>query len=153
MKKEYEEACVQAGMDKEATDKIRRLLDAEKKRLRRENRAMEKSGFRYFSVTNVAEGTEGDADYDIPDIRVKVEERAIRNVELAMLRKELERLPEEERRFLQICYGECNDSKVARRLNMSRQMVRYNKERLVKQLRKQMGVNDQGEINLARKRK
>ena len=135
----YELACREAGLTEEHTAKIRRLFDAEKKRLARDKRAREREGIVFNSMSAFVED-ESDDEVEVADERVDVEAEALRRIELERLRKILEEFPREDREFLPFIFSgrqsEGLQKAYAVKNGISEMAVSRRKARLVKMLRK-----------------
>ncbi|MCD8379125.1 MAG: hypothetical protein LUC95_02110 [Lachnospiraceae bacterium] len=130
-------ACKEAGLSEEQTAEIRRFFDAEQKKLKRRNDSMERNRISYFSVSNVIEELGENADYEIPDLAVDVEDEVLHKMDLERLEELLEELTEEDREFLQIYFEEeaGAEKRVAERLGITRKKVQCWRERLLTNLR------------------
>lgn len=140
---EYERACKEAGLSEEKIKEIRRMFDAEKKRLKRRKIAKEKSEWGYFSIDGELFKTERDqGTMDIPDPNTNVERDVIEQCEMEQLRELLNALAPEDKRFLMDYYqGEYGEKMVlAEKYGMTIQQANYRKNKLLERLRKDFEV-------------
>ena len=151
MKFTYEKACVCAGLTEEQADEIRKVFSRDRDRKRNRNRAMRKSGFCFYSVSDHSawlmnsNGVEPEDDFQIPDPDTDVEREAIHNLQLWELRKMMERLSEEEREFLLESFGAGEPiKKMAERYGVSKAEIIRRRDLLVKRLRRLMKVDESG---------
>lgn len=137
----YELACKAAGLSKEQTAEIRNYFDAEKKRLKRQNETIRRMGYKRVSIDAPVD-SETYGPLDIPDPDINVEEEALKNIELQRMNDALLELPEDDREFLfaifEDLYGA--ESRIAKKLNLTRGQVRQRKKKLIEDLRRRMGV-------------
>lgn len=135
----YEIACREAGLSEEKTAEIRKFFDAEQKKLNRRRESRKGNGVYYLSIEGMQECAEYEDQntFDIPDLNTNVEETAIHTWELERLNQLLNELLEEDREFLMACFAEERGSEcaLARRMGVSRDTVRWRKEKLVKMLK------------------
>ena len=140
---EYELACKEAGLSEEKIKEIRRMFDAEKKRLKRRKEAKERYGWGYISIDGMTFKTERDqGTLDIPDPNTNVEQEVMEQCEMEQLRELLNALATEDKRFLmdyyQCKYGE--KMAVAEKYGMTIQQANYRKNKLLERLRKDFNV-------------
>ena len=137
----YELACREAGLTEEHTAKIRRLFDAEKKRMARDKKAREREGIVVNSIHSFVDD-ESDDEIALPDERVNIEEEVMHRMELDLLRQTLEEFPEEDRTFLLFIFSgrqsEGRQKAYAAKTGISEMAVSRRKARLVKTLRKKL---------------
>ncbi|MBO5158029.1 MAG: sigma-70 family RNA polymerase sigma factor [Lachnospiraceae bacterium] len=135
----YEIACREAGLSEEQTAEIRKFFDAEKKKLNRRRETRRENGVYYLSIEGMQERAEYDEQdtYDIPDLNTDVEEMAMHTWELGRLNQLLDELSKDDKEFLLACFAEERGSEceLARRMGVSRDAVRWRKEKLVKMLK------------------
>lgn len=135
----YEIACREAGLSEEKTAEIRKFFDAEKKKLNRRRETRKENGIYYLSIEGMQECTdyEDQDTYDIADLNTDVEATAIHSWNLERLNQLLDELPENDKEFLLACFAEERGSEceLARRMGVSRDAVRWRKEKLVKILK------------------
>lgn len=135
----YEIACREAGLSEEQTAEIRKYFDAEKKKLNRRRETRRENGVYYLSIEGMQERAEYDEQdtYDIPDLNTDVEEMAMHTWELERLNQLLDELSKDDKEFLLACFAEERGSEceLARRMGVSRDTVRWRKEKLVKMLK------------------
>lgn len=132
----YEMACREAGLTEEQIADIRRMFDAEYKRLKRRKQRKEKYGISYISVTDMS-GTENEEDYELEDRETDVEEIVLHKINLADLRKYLQELPTKDRDFLYDYYS-CGDKPLvymSEKYSLTKNQVRYRRDRLIALLR------------------
>ena len=135
---EYEKACKEAGCTEEQIAEIRRIFDADYKRLNRRNDAQVRNNIVTISVSAMLPEELGDGDYDIPDT-VSVEEQILHEIELENLRKHMSKLPADDREFLYACFEDgvgCTKAGAAR--GLSKNQAHYKKKQLLEELRKKM---------------
>lgn len=139
----YEMACKEAGLSEENIKEIRQIFDTDKKKLKRENEAMEKNGIRYFSISDVNEEAEEIGDYALIDTSVNVEMDVIKKMEIEKLMCYLEELPVEDREFLYFYFEEpkANDTVIARKLGLPRTTVQSRRKKLLEKLRNRFEEN------------
>lgn len=135
----YEIACREAGLSEEQTAEIRKFFDAEQKKLNRRRESRKENGVYYLSIEGMQECAEYEEQntFDIPDLNTNVEEIAMRTWELERLNQLLNELPEEDKEFLLACFAEERGAEcvLARQMGVSRDTVRWRKEKLVKMLK------------------
>ena len=136
---EYELACKEAGLSEEKIKEIRRMFDAEKKRLKRRKEAKERYGWGYISIDGMTFKTERDqGTLDIPDPNTNVEQEVMEQCEMEQLRELLNALAPEDKRFL-MDYYQCKHGEkmaVAEKYGMTIQQANYRKNKLLERLRK-----------------
>ncbi|MDO4648458.1 MAG: hypothetical protein Q4B26_07385 [Eubacteriales bacterium] len=131
----YEMACKEAGLSEEKTAEIRRMFDADNKRVKRMRERKEREGISWVSVTDMSR--EEAEDFELEDMNVDVEGSVIHSLTLHELRGYLMELPEEDREFLYDCFADCPDAnkRVAEKYGMTIGKVRYKKLKLIELLR------------------
>ena len=132
----YELACREAGLPEEQTAEIRRMFDAEYKRLGRRKKAKKKSNISWISTSDMS-GSESEEDYELADENTDVEEMVIHQLELEALRGYLEELTDDDRKFLLAMFEDVENAnqRMAEKLGLTIGQVRYRKEKLLKMLR------------------
>ncbi len=145
MKKRYEDACRQAGLSKEETGKIRKLYDADYKKLKREKDYREKNELLFDSLSSLGINSVGQKEYDIPDstneplgLILKEEEDAGTKRMLAVLRECLAEMDPDEAEILIRYYAGTYGigTQMARELGMERKAFIRKAEKLLKKIRK-----------------
>ena len=140
---EYELACKEAGLSEEKIKEIRRMFDAEKKKLKRRKEAKERYGWGYISIDGMTFKTERDqGTLDIPDPNTNVEQEVMEQCEMEQLRELLNALATEDKRFL-MDYYQCKHGEkmaVAEKYGMTIQQANYRKNKLLERLRKDFNV-------------
>lgn len=68
----YEMACRDAGLPEKQIAEIRRMFDAEYKRLGRRKKAKEKNNISWISTTDMS-GSESESDFELADENTDVE--------------------------------------------------------------------------------
>ena len=133
----YEIACREAGLSEEQTAEIRKFFDAEQKKLNRRRESRKENGVYYLSIEGMQECEECGNTFDIPDTNTNVEEEVMRTWELERLNQLLDELPEDDKEFLLACFAEERGAEcvLARKMGVSRDTVRWRKEKLVKMLK------------------
>ena len=140
MKYEYELACKEAGMPEENIAELRRMFDADKKKLKRLNRKLE-SQEDAFCILHLSdfhvEDQSGDFDYDAPDLTVDVEEDVMHCMMLDQMRGFLNELNQEDRRFILTYFSFKNKPirRTADAYDYTIKQVRCRRDRILKQLR------------------
>ncbi|WP_194611694.1 RNA polymerase sigma factor [Clostridium vitabionis] len=132
----YEMACREAGLPEEQIAEIRRMFDAEYKRLGRRKKAKEKSNISWISTTDMS-GSESETDYELVDENADVEGTVLHQLELEELQGYLEELTEDDRKFLLAMFEDVENAnqRMAEKLGLTIGQVRYRKEKLLKMLR------------------
>ncbi len=105
----YEMACKEAGLTEEQIAKIRQVFDSDYKRLDRRQKAKERYGIGWISVTDLS-GANEEADFDLEDTDTNVEEEVLHRMSLCELRNYMQDLPEEDREFLYDCFSDRPDN-------------------------------------------
>ena len=132
----YEIACKEAGLSEETTEEIRKVFEYDRKRLKREQQRMLDENIRCFSIDAV-EPEQDMEGFDIPDPNADTEAFAIRNWELFKLKEFLAELSLGDAEFLLACYQDAkeSDERIAEKMGLTRNQVRYKKKMLLKHLR------------------
>ena len=104
MIKKYEDACREAMENNELTaeevKEIRRFLDGEKQKVRRQKEYREKHGMVFNSLQGLASGCDGIDEYELSDPSVDIEEMYFRQLNMERLQECLEMLSEEDRTLI-----------------------------------------------------
>jgi hypothetical protein len=136
---EYELACKEAGLSEEKIKEIRRMFDAEKKRLKRRKVAHDKCGWGFFAIEDLMVGSilHRKGAFDIPDAGMSVEEEIIHRLDLERLNKLLEEMDPDDKEFLLDCFEsrKGTDNAAQEKHGLSRGQVQYRKRKLVNMLR------------------
>lgn len=132
----YEIACKEAGLNEEKIVEIRKVFDNDKKRLKREKQRMEEKDIHCFSIDAFQAGEDIER-FDIADPNADTEALAIKNWELSKLREFLAELTTEDVEFIMACYQEVkeSDERIAEKMGLTRNQVRYKKKILLKHLK------------------
>lgn len=132
----YEIACKEAGLNEEKIVEIRKIFDNDKKRLKREKQRMLEEDIRYFSV-DAFEAGEDVESFEIEDPNADTEALAMKNWELSKLREYLAELTPDDIEFIMACYQDAKDSdeRIAEKMGLTRNQVRYKKKMLLKHLK------------------
>lgn len=132
----YEIACKEAGLNEEKIVEIRKVFDNDKKRLKREKQRMEEKDIHCFSIDAFQAGEDIER-FDIADPNADTEALAIKNWELSKLREFLAELTTEDVEFIMACYQEAkeSDERIAEKMGLTRNQVRYKKKILLKHLK------------------
>ena len=132
----YEIACKEAGLSEEKTAEIRKVFENDRKRLKREQQRMAEENITYFSIDSVETGEDMEG-FDISDPKADTEAFAIRNWELFKLKEYVAELSVEDAEFLLACYQDAkeSDERIAEKMGLTRNQVRYKKKMLLKHLR------------------
>jgi len=140
----YEMACKEAGMSEEAIAEIRRMFDADKKKLKRLNKRLEDKDDELviLHVSEYEEDDDEDVDeYEIADPDTDVEQQTMLTMLLEQLDGYLDDLSEDDREFILTYFSfetKPTDQAMAK-YGYSMKKVRYTRDRILKQLRKNFG--------------
>lgn len=133
----YEMACKEAGLSEEKIKEIRQIFDTDKKKLKRENEAMEKYEITYYNVFDV------DPEYDflayeIKDESVNLEQDMIKNWEIEQLMRFMQEFSESDRKLLLLSFesAKVNDSSLAKELGIPRTTLQSRRKKLIEKLQK-----------------
>ena len=136
---EYELACREAGMSEEEIRNTRKIFDADRKALKRENELIEQQKIIVFSID--ANRDKYNEALNVPDKECNVEEEAIYAVELERLMECLDRLTDEEREVILALYDPTiKYEQYARDRGVPQSTLRRRAERIFQRLKKMMGV-------------
>lgn len=132
----YEMACREAGLPEEQIAEIRRMFDAEYKRLGRRKKAKEKNNISWISTTDMS-GADSETEYELADENTDVEGMVLHQMELEELQGYLDELTEDDRKFLLAMFEDVVNAnqRMAEKLGLTIGQVRYRKEKLLKMLR------------------
>jgi DNA-directed RNA polymerase specialized sigma subunit len=132
----YEMACREAGLPEEQIAEIRRMFDAEYKRLGRRKKAKEKNNISWISTTDMS-GADSETEYELADENTDVEGMVLHQMELEELQGYLDELTEDDRKFLLAMFEDVENAnqRMAEKLGLTIGQVRYRKEKLLKMLR------------------
>ena len=132
----YEMACRDAGLPEKQIAEIRRMFDAEYKRLGRRKKAKEKNNISWISTTDMS-GSESESDFELADENTDVEGMVLHQMELEELQGYLDELTEDDRKFLLAMFEDVENAnqRMAEKLGLTIGQVRYRKEKLLKILR------------------
>jgi DNA-directed RNA polymerase specialized sigma subunit len=132
----YEMACRDAGLPEKQIAEIRRMFDAEYKRLGRRKKAKEKNNISWISTTDMS-GSESESDFELADENTDVEGMVLHQMELEELQGYLDELTEDDRKFLLAMFEDVENAnqRMAEKLGLTIGQVRYRKEKLLKMLR------------------
>ena len=125
---EYELACKEAGLSEEKIKEIRRMFDAEKKRLKRRKVAHDKSNLGFFSVEELAVGCGDGIDaIELPDPNIDIEMDYIRKCDMDYLQKLLNEMNPKDKEFILDCYSSKRgaESLAAEKYGMQRGYLRH----------------------------
>ena len=138
MKKHLYKACLNAGLTKNQVSKIEDAYDEERKRLKRENKAMEKLGVTVTMISTLE--SMGNMLERIQEKASLYEETpyetAVRNERYDILDESLRSLAGDDRAFMMALYFEedGNVSRMARRMGIPRETVRDRNIRILREL-------------------
>ena len=137
MRIEYERACKEAGVPEETVKAIRRIFDADKKRMKWEKKTRKETGFVYYSIELLKNPGDG-CYYDLPDPEMDLDEIIIHKLDLERLSVILDMLPETEKQFILDCFDADYGSykEIAKKYGMSVGTVQQKKRRVVERIRK-----------------
>lgn len=132
----YEMACKEAGLPEEQIAEIRKMFDADYKRFSRRKKAKEKNNISWISMTDMS-GSESEADYELTDETIDVEDTVLHQMELEELQGYLEELTDDDREFLLAMFEDVENAnqRMAEKLGLTIGQVRYRKDKLIKMLR------------------
>ena len=138
---EYELACKEAGLSEEKIKEIRRMFDAEKKKLKRRKAAKERYGWGFFAIEDLTVGgiLHHKGAFDIPDAGMSVEDEIIHQLDLERLNECLAEFEPEDKEFLLDCF-KCErgaETYTMEKYGMTRSRVRNKKRILINRLREQ----------------
>ena len=123
----------------EAQQKIRRIFDADYKRLDRRKKAQERNNVVIMSVTTMVADFEEVGDYEIPDDTYNPEVLILHEIELAELREHLAELDDEDRQFLMDCFdSQIGCAAAGEAIGLTKNQAHYKKVKLLEELRKKM---------------
>lgn len=130
----YEMAYKEAGLTEEQIAKIRQVFGSDYKRLDRRQKAKERYGIGWISVTDL-NGANEEADFDLEDVDTK--EEVLHRRSLCGLRNYMQDLPEEDRECLYDCFLDRTDDLkwVTEKYGMKREQVKYRRCKLIQILR------------------
>ena len=137
MRIDYERACKEAGLPEETVKAIRRIFDADKKRMKWEKKTRKETGFVYYSI-ELLKNPEDGCYYDLPDPEMDLDEIIIHKLDLERLSVILDMLPETEKQFILDCFDADYGSykEIAKKYGMSVGTVQQKKRRVVERIRK-----------------
>ncbi len=137
MRIDYERACNEAGLPEETVKAIRRIFDADKKRMKWEKKTRKETGFVYYSI-ELLKNPEDGCYYDLPDPEMDLDEIIIHKLDLERLSVILDMLPETEKQFILDCFDADYGSykEIAKKYGMSVGTVQQKKRRVVERIRK-----------------
>ena len=132
----YEMACREAGLPEEQIAEIRRMFDAEYKRLGRRKKAKETNNISWISTADMS-GADSETEYELADENTDVEGMVLHQLELEELQGYLDELTEDDRKFLLAMFEDVENAnqRMAEKLELTIGQVRYRKEKLLKMLR------------------
>ena len=132
----YEMACREAGLPEEQIAEIRRMFDAEYKRLGRRKKAKETNIISWISTADMS-GADSETEYELADENTDVEGMVLHQLELEELQGYLDELTEDDRKFLLAMFEDVENAnqRMAEKLGLTIGQVRYRKEKLLKMLR------------------
>lgn len=135
----YEKACKDAGMPEEQIAEIRRMFDAEYKRMKYQKEARIESGIGYFTIEQLAEAAGDDyCGFDIAD-EMNLEEDFIHSLDMERMLCILNTFPDEDREFLLTVYEGThgNQTKLANDMGISLSALKWRKKSLLEKLRRE----------------
>ena len=132
----YEMACREAGLPEEQIAEIRRMFDAEYKRLGRRKKAKETNNISWISTADMS-GADSETEYELADENTDGEGMVLHQLELEELQGYLDELTEDDRKFLLAMFEDVENAnqRMAEKLGLTIGQVRYRKEKLLKMLR------------------
>ena len=124
-------------MPEETVKAIRRIFDADKKRMKWEKKTRKETGFVYYSI-ELLKNPEDGCYYDLPDPEMDLDEIIIHKLDLERLSVILDMLPETEKQFILDCFDADYGSykEIAKKYGMSVDTVQQKKRRVVERIRK-----------------
>lgn len=136
----YEKACKEEGMEAEKINELRKVFDMEKKKMKRENLALEQNHIEY-SLLSELEDNEYRKAVLVEDRNVNIEEEAIRAYEISLLKDSLRVLTIEEKQLVVWhYYDEMSLRIIAKKFGITLSAVQSRHKRIIEKLRKEMGV-------------
>ena len=135
MRIEYERACVEAGTPEETVEAMRRMFDADYKRLKREKRA--RKDIVYYSLERLLYPTGNSCYYDVTDPDTDVEQIVLHKLDMERLGEILNMIPGKDREFILDCFdAEWGELKaIAWKYGMAFDAAKKKKGRLLLKLR------------------
>ena len=124
-------------MPEETVKAIRRIFDADNKRMKWEKKTRKETGFVYYSI-ELLKNPEDGCYYDLPDPEMDLDEIIIHKLDLERLSVILDMLPETEKQFILDCFDADYGSykEIAKKYGMSVGSVQQKKRRVVERIRK-----------------
>jgi len=135
MRIEYERACKQAGLPEEQVKAIRRMFDADYKRLKRRKKARE--NYTFFSLEYLWHPSKETFPYHIVDPDADVERIIFHKLDLERLNMVLERIPERDKEFILDCFdADWGGRKpIAEKYGMTLGAIKQKKRRVLERIR------------------
>lgn len=134
----YELACREAGLTEEQIANIRKVFKEQYDRMAYEKNVREKLGITFNNFSSFGLDEDEDETIDFADPDTDVEEEALHEIELGILRDCIKELPVDDREFLYAYYGgEYGvETALAKKYGVPRTTLQRRKERLLKRLKK-----------------
>lgn len=103
MRIEYERACREAGTPEETVKAMRKMFDAEYKRVKWEK--LERKDIVYYSLERLLNPDGDSCYYEVPDPETDVEQIVLHKLDLERLREILGLISPEEKQFILDCFS------------------------------------------------
>ncbi len=134
----YEKACREAGLPEEKIKEIRRMFDADYKRLKRRKAAKNRTDHIFYSFELMIHPGGDSSPYYFQDPDIDVEKIVHHRLDLERLQGVLNRIPVRDMEFILDCFdAEWGARKqVAEKYGMTLGAVKQKKKRVMKQIRK-----------------
>lgn len=132
----YEKMCIDAGCNEETTVGIRRYLDAEKKRLKRQRKVKEEEGIVFNRLSSFV-NEDGD-QLDFSDMSFENEESDMFHQEmLEEIRNAIDLLNDEDRELIYMIFGDerIPGTELAKKMGIPTHKVRYRKEKILQMMK------------------
>ena len=138
MRIEYERACVEAGMSEEKIKEIRKIFDADYKRLKRQNEAMKREGLDFLSLELLMDPAGDATAYNFIDPEADVEEEVMHRLDLEHLREVLSRISVKDREFIMDCFNTELGARqtIVEKYGMTLGAIKQKKHKIILKIRK-----------------
>ena len=138
MRIEYERACKEAGLPEEKIKEIRRVFDADYKKLKRKKATKNRADLFFCSFELLKDPKSDLSPYFFQDLEVDVEKMIIHTMDLDKLHEVLERIPVRDREFIMDCfeaeYG--GMEQVAEKYGLTLGAAKVQRIRIIKRIKK-----------------
>ena len=134
----YEIACKEAGCSEEKTAEIRRMFDAEYKRLNYEKVVQANNNVVIMSTAAMKSEDMPGGEFDI-DADIDIEAEILHKIDLENLRMYMSELPVHDREFLFACFEDgVGCVKAGEKIGLNKNQAHYRKVQLIEWLRGKM---------------